>query len=98
MIRLSLSWQQGLEEYREIGFVVTRDGMLTFLDLVDGKTIKQYPLTELEGSTITSSFVSQNNKLYSFGTNDGFILPVTDQLQGRFRWRQKGYHARYCSA
>ena len=67
----------GLEEYREIGFVVTDDGILTFLSLTDGKTIKQYPLTELEGSTITSSFVSVNNKLYSFGTNDGFILPVS---------------------
>ncbi|MEM7008694.1 MAG: ABC transporter permease subunit [Thermodesulfobacteriota bacterium] len=66
----------GQEEYREIGFVVTKDGMLTFLDLTNGNTIKQFGLTELEGSTITSSFVSQNNKLYSFGTNDGFILPV----------------------
>lgn len=66
----------GLEEYREIGFVVTPDGVLTFLSLKDGKTIAQYPLKELEGSTITSSFVSVNNKLYSFGTNDGFILPV----------------------
>lgn len=67
----------GQEEYREIGFVVTEDGMLTFLSLKEGKTVKQFPLTELEGSTITSSFVSVNNKLYSFGTNDGFILPVT---------------------
>ena len=66
----------GLEEYREIGFVVTEDGLLTFLSLKDGKTIRQFPLTELENSTITSSFVSVNNKLYSFGTNDGFILPV----------------------
>jgi len=66
----------GLEEYREVGFVVTEDGLLTFLSLKDGKTIKQFPLTELEGSTITSSFVSVNNKLYSFGTDDGFILPV----------------------
>ncbi|GJM16923.1 MAG: phosphate ABC transporter permease [Thermodesulfobacteriota bacterium] len=66
----------GLEEYREIGFVITKDGLLTFLSLKDGRTIKQFPLTELENSTITSSFVSVNNKQYSFGTNDGFILPV----------------------
>lgn len=71
----------GLEEYREIGFVVTEDGMLTFLSLKDGKTISQYPLTELEDSTITSSFVSVNNKLYSFGTNDGYILPVTTEYK-----------------
>ncbi len=74
----------GLEEYREIGFVVTQDGMLTFLSLTDGNTIKQYALNELEGSTITSSFVSVNNKLYSFGTNDGFILPVTTEYKINF--------------
>lgn len=74
----------GLEEYREIGFVVTEDGTLTFLSLKDGKTIKQVPLTGLEGSTITSSFVSVNNKLYSFGTNDGFILPVNTDYKINF--------------
>jgi len=66
----------GVEEYREIGFIVTRDGIVTFLSLKDGKTIKKVPLTKLDGSKITSSFVSVNNKLYSFGTDDGFILPV----------------------
>ena len=70
----------GLEEYREIGFVVTKDGMLTFLSLKDGKTIKQFPLTELEESKITSSFVSVNNKLYSFGANDVFILPLKSRM------------------
>ncbi|MGB2691188.1 MAG: ABC transporter permease subunit [Thermodesulfobacteriota bacterium] len=74
----------GLEEYREIGFVVTEDGMLTFLSLKDGKTIKQVPLTGLEGSTITSSFVSVNNKLYSFGTNNGFILPLNTDYKINF--------------
>jgi len=74
----------GLEEYRKIGFVVTEDGLLTFLSLKDGKTIKQVPLRGLEGRTITSSFVSENNKLYSFGTNDGFILPVTIEYKINF--------------
>jgi len=74
----------GLEEYRKIGFVVTEDGILTFLSLKDGKAIKQVPLRGLEGSTITSSFVSENNKLYSFGTNDGFILPVTIEYKINF--------------
>jgi len=74
----------GLEEYRKIGFVVTEDGILTFLSLKDGKTIKQVPLRGLEGRTIASSFVSENNKLYSFGTNDGFILPVTIEYKINF--------------
>ncbi len=66
----------GVEEYREIGFIVTRGGIVNFLSLKDGKTIKQVPLTKLDGRKIISSFVSVNNKLYSFGTNDGSILPV----------------------
>lgn len=66
----------GIEEYREIGFVVTDDGVLRFLSLKDGSVIKSVPLDELGDSKITSSFVSVNNKLYSFGTNDGFILPI----------------------
>jgi len=74
----------GLEEYREIGFVVTNDGVVTFLSLKDGKTIKQVPLTELGESKITSSFESVNNKAYGFGTNDGFILPIKTEYKINF--------------
>lgn len=74
----------GLEEYREIGFVVTNDGLVTFLSLKDGKTIKQVPLTELGESRITSSFESVNNKAYGFGTNDGFILPIKTEYKINF--------------
>ncbi len=79
----------GLEEYREIGFVVTDDGLVTFLSLKNGKSIKQIPLTELGESKITSSFVSVNNKLYSFGTNDGFILPVQTEYKINFVGEQR---------
>ena len=74
----------GAEEYKEIGFVVTEDGVFRFLSLKDGSVLKTIPLSELEGSVITSSFVSINNKLYSFGTNDGFILPVSTNYKITF--------------
>lgn len=67
----------GTEEYKEIGFVVTDDGMFRFLSLKDGSVLKSIPLSGLDGSKITSSFVSVNNELYSFGTDGGSILPVS---------------------
>lgn len=67
----------GAEEYKEIGFIVTKDGTVYFLSLKDGSVIKTVRLSGLEENKITSSFVSVNNKLYSFGTEDGSILPVS---------------------
>ena len=66
----------GMDEYKEIGFVATRDGRLSFLSLSGGKVIKQEMLPNLGETEIRSSYVSQNNKLYSFGTDDGRIIPV----------------------
>lgn len=74
----------GTEEYKEIGFIVTNDGVFRFLSLKDGSVLKSIPLDELEGSEITSSFVSVNNELYSFGTSDGFILPVSTNYKITF--------------
>jgi phosphate transport system permease protein len=66
----------GTEEYKEIGFIVANDGRVTFLSLKDGSTIRKVQLPGLEGTKIISSYVSENNKLYSFGTENGNILPV----------------------
>jgi phosphate transport system permease protein len=74
----------GTEEYREIGFVVTQDGVFRFLSLKNGSVLKSIPLSALDGSKVTSSFVSENNKLYSFGTDDGYILPVTTTYKVTF--------------
>lgn len=74
----------GTDEYREIGFIVTSDGVCRFLSLKDGSVIKTIPLSELKGSTIISSFVSVNNKLYSFGTDEGSILPVRTNYRATF--------------
>lgn len=66
----------GTEQYKEIGFVVANDGKVVFLSLKDGASIKKVQLPGIEGNKIISSYVSENNKLYSFGTEDGKILPV----------------------
>ena len=67
----------GTEQYKEIGFIVANDGTVVFLSLKDGRTIKKVQLPGLEGTKIISSYVSDNNKSYSFGTENGKILPVS---------------------
>jgi len=79
----------GTEEYKKIGFVVTNDGVVNFLSLKDGSVLKSVPLTELDGGNITSSFVSVNNKLYSFGTDRGFILPVRTNYRVSFEGEKR---------
>lgn len=71
----------GSEEYREIGFIVSKDGVIHFISLKDGSTIKEVSLAGIENTKVTSDFVSVNNKLYAFGTEDGYIVPV------RFNYR-----------
>jgi len=66
----------GGDEYGEVGFVITRDGHIDFLSLTDGKTIKDIPLSKIEGQRVLSVFVSDNNRIYALGTQDGYILPV----------------------
>ena len=66
----------GTEQYKEIGFIVANDGTVVFLSLKDGSSIKKVQLPGLDGTKIISSYVSENNKLYSFGTENGKIVPV----------------------
>lgn len=74
----------GTEEYKQIGFIVTNDGTAVFLSLKDGGTIKKFQLAGLDGTKLTSSFVTLNNKIYSFGTEDGNILPVMTNYEITF--------------
>ena len=66
----------GVDEYRQIGFVITKDGLVDFISLKDGNTLKQVPLKKIEGKKITSSLGSLDNQKYTLGTDDGYILPV----------------------
>ncbi len=66
----------GIDEYRQIGFVITENGLVDFISLKDGKAIKQIPLGKIEGKKITSALGSLDNEEYTLGTDDGYILPV----------------------
>jgi phosphate transport system permease protein len=66
----------GIDEYRQIGFVITKSGLVDFMSLKDGNKIKQIPLRKIEGKTITAALGSLDNRKYTLGTDDGYILPV----------------------
>ncbi len=74
----------GTEEYREIGFTITNDGVVYFLSLEDGEVIKKIGLIGVEGARVTSSFVSINNKFYALGLDNGNLLPVRFNYQVDF--------------
>src|SRR3990170_5930818 len=66
----------GIDEYRQIGFVITKNGLVDFISLKDGNTVRQIPLRKIEGKKIISALGSLDNEKYTLGTDDGYILPV----------------------
>lgn len=66
----------GAEEYREIGFIIEKNGSIQFVSLKDGKIVKSLPLTSLQNRGITSVFVAVNNEIYVVGTDQGKIIPI----------------------
>ena len=78
----------GLDEYREIGFIITKTGKINFISLKDGSIIKQVPLSKIEGKNVSSIFESSNNKQYALGTEDGYVLPV--EINFKVSFTQEG--------
>jgi len=66
----------GIEEYQEIGYIITRPGEIDFISLKDGRVIKKTWLKGLEGKQVTSASGSLDNTKYALATNDGYVLPV----------------------
>lgn len=66
----------GIEQYREIGFFITKSGLFEFIYLKDGKTVKSNPLEKIPGKELTSSSTGSDDQVYALGTGDGLVLPV----------------------
>ncbi len=66
----------GADEYRGIGLIFTKDAKAYFISLQDGEILQEYQITDIEDQKITSAFVAENNKLFVFGTNRGYVQPV----------------------
>src|SRR5574341_53908 len=74
----------GIDEYRQIGFVITKTGIVDFISLKDGNTVRQIPLRKVEGKKITSALGSIDNQKYTLGTDDGYVLPVEIRFKVSF--------------
>lgn len=64
----------GVDEFREIAYVVNRDG-IRFVSLKERKLFPITPIAELKGANITSASEPRNNFLV-LGLSDGNILPM----------------------
>ncbi|HET9490962.1 MAG TPA: ABC transporter permease subunit [Methylomirabilota bacterium] len=66
------------DEYREIAYLVTAEGALTFIALNDRAPMPPVPVPGLGGARVTAvtSWVSKEGVWYVIGTADGRIVPV----------------------
>lgn len=80
----------GVEQYKEIGFVITKSGAVNFISLENGTPFKQVRLEKLNGKQVTAASGSLDNEMYALGTEDGFILPVEIGFNVSFTENLKG--------
>ncbi|MBI2487653.1 MAG: ABC transporter permease subunit [Deltaproteobacteria bacterium] len=66
----------GVEEYKKIGYIVTSTGRIDFISLKDGNTLEQVLIEGLDSRQVTSAKGSLDNRKFTLGTSDGYVLPV----------------------
>ncbi|MBF0337927.1 MAG: ABC transporter permease subunit [Nitrospirae bacterium] len=74
----------GVEEYREVAYVITAKASVDFISLKGGNVIKSMPLDKLAGKEIVSVTSLQGNEHYSIGTADGYVVPVRVSVLSSF--------------
>ena len=79
----------GVEEFREIAYLITDNGYVHFIDLANGKNLKKIQIPALAGKKITSASGAIGNKNYTLGTEDGYVLPLTVTFNITFDEKQK---------
>ncbi|NIP37884.1 MAG: ABC transporter permease subunit [Candidatus Dadabacteria bacterium] len=79
----------GVEEFREIAYLITDNGYVHFIDLENGKNIQKVQLSSLTGKKITTASGAIGNKNYTLGTEDGYVVPVTVYFNITFDEKQK---------
>jgi phosphate transport system permease protein len=65
----------GVDEYREIAFVVTRGGALDFISLTGGANPPAVPIAGLDGARV-ASVAALGKGRYAIGTSDGRVIPL----------------------
>ncbi|MBV6340150.1 ABC transporter permease subunit [Candidatus Magnetobacterium casense] len=74
----------GVEEYREVAYVITGKASVDFISLKGGNVLKRVPLDKLAGKEIASVTSLQGNEHYSIGTADGYVVPVRVRVESSF--------------
>ncbi len=73
-VKSSSVFEIGSDEYREIGYQITRDG-IRFFSLKEDKEIKGAPTLDLGGARVVTSSRS-NHEFLALGLSDGRVLPL----------------------
>jgi len=63
----------GVEEYREIAYRLTRDGLLEYTGLAEGLAFPPVPVPGIEGAEVTA-VASKDGSRYAIGTSDGRVV------------------------
>jgi phosphate transport system permease protein len=79
----------GVEEFREIAYLITDNGVVHFINLENGKNIERIQINNLAGKKITTASGAIGNKNYTLGTADGYVLPITVSFVISFDENQK---------
>ena len=74
----------GVDEYREIAFVVTRGGALDFVSLTGAANPPAVAIAGLDGARVTS-VASLGKGRYGVGTSDGRVIPLDMTFDIAFR-------------
>ncbi len=78
----------GLDEYREVAYLVTARGRLDFLALKGGPTAPPVPMPGLDGATVTAVVALGKSRLL-LGTSDGRIIPLDMKFDVTFKDGQR---------
>jgi phosphate transport system permease protein len=74
----------GVDEYREVAYVVTSSGLLEFLPLVDDRRMPSVPVPGLGSARITSTAPYGRDR-YAIGTSDGRVIPLEMKFDVAFK-------------
>jgi phosphate transport system permease protein len=73
----------GVDEYRELAFIVDRQGALRMRSLRDGRELTPVPVPELGGATV-SVVAPAGPGRYVIGTGDGRVIPLEMKFEVTF--------------
>ncbi|HUG38736.1 MAG TPA: hypothetical protein VML54_17390, partial [Candidatus Limnocylindrales bacterium] len=73
----------GVDEYREVAFAVSENGVLAFTSLKAGPAIPAVPVPGLEGGRV-SIVTALGKGQYLLGTGDGRVIPLTVGFEAVF--------------